>query len=101
MAARGHGRLCSRPFRVSKFRRVQTNRIVEARDKTVRIRNQINRRALMRDQALSVNFKFVLLRFAAKDRMIFQDQASFPSPGEPLKKQCSGKSADTAANHYT
>src|SRR6267154_4344835 len=53
----------------------------------------------MRDQAPSIHFKFVLLRFAAKDRMIFQDQASFPSPGKPLKKQRSSKSADTAANH--
>src|SRR5882762_3569145 len=55
----------------------------------------------MRDQALSVNFKFVLLRFAAKDRMIFQDQASFVSSGKPLKKQRGSKSADAAANHNT
>src|SRR6267378_4259644 len=53
----------------------------------------------MRDQPRSIHFKFVLLRFAAKDRMIFQDQGSFPSPGKPLKKQRSGKSADAAANH--
>src|SRR5712672_1196197 len=53
----------------------------------------------MRDQAPSIHFKFVLLRFAAKDRMIFQDQASFASPGKPLKKQRSSKSADAAANH--
>src|SRR5882762_1949308 len=55
----------------------------------------------MRDQPRSIHFKFVLLRFAAKDRMIFQDQGSFPSPGKPLKKQRGGKSADTAANHNT
>ena len=53
----------------------------------------------MRDQAPSIHFKFVLLRFAAKDRMIFQDQASFASPSKPLKKQRCSKSADAAANH--
>src|SRR6266481_3753184 len=55
----------------------------------------------MRDQPCSIHFKFVLLRFAAKDRMIFQDQASFPSPGKPLEKKRSSKSADAAANHNT
>src|SRR6267154_1235373 len=54
----------------------------------------------MRDQPLSVHFKFVLLRFTAKDRMIFQDQASLTLAGKPLKKQRSSKSADAAANHH-
>src|SRR5882762_3696685 len=94
-----HFRLRTGPFLVRKFRRVQTNRIVETRDKTVRVGNQINRGALMRDQPLPINFKFVLLRFAAKDRMILQDQASFPRPRQSLKKEPSAKSADAAAHH--
>src|SRR6266853_367397 len=53
----------------------------------------------MRDHPRSIHFKFVLLRFAAKNRMILQDQASFASPGKPLKKQRGSKSADAAANH--
>src|SRR2546430_775976 len=54
----------------------------------------------MGDQALAIDFKIVLLRFSAKNRMVLEDQARFACSREPLKKQRGGKSTDTAADDY-
>ena len=66
---------------------------------TVRVLQLKNRRALMRDQRLSINQELVLLRLATKNRMVLKNQRLQPRAGLPLKKQCGRQPANSPANN--
>ncbi len=70
-------RLRSGPFLIVQFRSGQSDGIVESRQKTVWILQLIDRRTLVSDQPMTVYQKFVLFGLAAKNGMIFQNQARF------------------------
>ena len=74
-ARQRHLRLRPAPFLICQLRRLQPDRIVELREKRLRLLQLINRRALMRNQPLAVHKKFVLLRLTAEDRMIFEQRS--------------------------
>ena len=53
----------------------------------------------MCDQSLAVYEKFVLLGFAAEDRMIFEDQAPCASSGLALKEESGGYAANPTTDN--
>src|SRR5439155_10196401 len=73
-------------FLIVKTRRMQADGIVEPRDEAVWIRHQIDRGALVGVQACSIHQEFVLLCLAAKNRMIFENEAGSTGAGIPLKE---------------
>ena len=74
-AADGHVIVAATPCLIRKPRFVKTDGIVEIGEKAAGIRYEINCRALMRDDAMAVNGKFVLPGFSSEDGMVFEDQA--------------------------
>ena len=70
-------RLRSGPFLIIQFGSGKSDGIVEPCQKAVRILQLINRGTLMSDQPVIVHQEFVLFGLAAKDGMIFQNEASF------------------------
>src|SRR4030095_5073948 len=99
-AADGHSGTGATPFLIGEARFVQANRVIEIGKKTARIRNEIDCRALMRNDSAAVNVEFVLLGFAAKDWMVFKDQALGAGPRLAKEKGGGGEAADSAANYY-
>ena len=74
-AADGHNGSRASPGLIREARFSEADGVVEIGEKTSRVRNEIDRGALMCDDGMAVNCEFVLLGFAAEDGMIFEDQA--------------------------
>ncbi len=73
-AADGHFGPGAGPFLIIEMRLLEADGIVELREEAARILREIDRRALMGDEALAVYFEFVLFGFAAEDGVIFEDE---------------------------
>src|SRR5271170_149589 len=63
------------PFLIGELGRFQADRLVEVREKAVRVLQLIDGRSLVHDQPLAVDQKFVLLGLPAEDRVVLKNQA--------------------------
>ena len=79
---------------------MKTDGVVEIGQKAAWIGHEVNCRALMRNDAIAVNVKFVLLGFAAENGMVFKDQTFRTGPCLAKKERGSRESADSAADYY-
>src|SRR5579872_7400042 len=93
-------RIGAGPLLVFKPRRLQTDRVVEALNKTVRIVDLEQRRALMGKESVSVDQELIALGFATEDRMIIENEACFPWSSFTSKDQPCRESADSAADNH-
>jgi hypothetical protein len=66
----------------------------------MRILNLIDRRALVCDKLLAVDQKLILLRLAAENGMVFEDQTFHTGTGFTLEKRGCSEPADSAADNY-
>src|SRR5262249_16093848 len=71
-ATYGHGRALPAPFLVLQSRLMQADGIVKFGEKTARVLDKVDCRALMRSQAMAVHLEFVLFGLPAKDCVIFE-----------------------------
>src|SRR5206468_5863547 len=75
---------------------IHPNQFVERIGVASLLRDEKDRRSLVREDALPIHAKFVSLGFASEDRMIVEDEAA--SALVLLEEHGCGESADTAAN---
>src|SRR5579864_6863990 len=78
-------RIGTSPLLIFETRCLEADRVVEPLDGAVRIVHLKQRRALVRDQALTVDEKFVALGLAAEHWMVIEHEAIFALASLALK----------------
>src|SRR6476620_8868805 len=94
-------RLIRTPCLVSKLRCFQANGIVEMREKAKGMLELVNRRTLIRHNALAIDQKFILFGLTAEDRMVLQHETFLVWARLPLKQQGCRQPADSSTDDHT